>query len=198
MDDHQDTSQQANDLPANTFPRPAPSLHQLHGHVQHDANLGRVGDGQQDVHRMGVPQPVGNVGMQGEMRYPYINTPSYAAHYHPPPTPRQVPYVHMHQDLGVAEAVPAQARPFALDFPADNPGVFPGVWPDPAPPANMPLADLRDLAGRYLNNPDTHVNMLQIIEPGPQAGRGGGIEVRIVLQVAARCYLVLVVPRLKS
>src|SRR6266571_3472019 len=104
----------------------------------------------------------------------------------------------MHQDVGVAEAVPAQAHPFTpvcrtfllhdiqlnylvQDFPAaDPPEVFPGVWPHPAPPANMPPANgLRNLVGRYLNDPDTRVNMLRI-EPG----RDGRFEVWIVLELA--------------
>ena len=43
------------------------------------------------------------------------------------------------------------------------------------PPAN----GLRNLAGRFLNNPDTLVNMLWI-EPGP----GGRFVVRIELELA--------------
>ena len=63
---------------------------------------------------------------------------------------------------------------------ADPPNAFPGVWPHPAPPADMPPADgLRILAGRFLNNPDTLVNMLRI-EPGP----GGRFEVWIALELA--------------
>ncbi|KAI9455438.1 hypothetical protein BJY52DRAFT_642405 [Lactarius psammicola] len=184
MADYRVPPQQASDLPANTFPRPA--LHRSHGHVQHVANPHGAGDDQQDVHWEGVPQPVRNVAVQGEMQYPHrIDTPnSNAAHYHPPPPPypEQVPYVHMHRDVGVAEAVPAQAHHFAPDFPvADPPEVFPGVWPYPAPLANMPPANggLRNLAGRYINNPDTQVNMLRI-EPG----RGGRFEVWIVLELA--------------
>ena len=43
------------------------------------------------------------------------------------------------------------------------------------PPAN----GLRNLVNRYLNNPDTRVNVLQI-EPGP----GGRFEVWIALELA--------------
>ena len=44
----------------------------------------------------------------------------------------------------------------------------------------MPQANgLRILAGRFLNNPDTLVNMLRI-EPGP----GGSFEVWIALELA--------------
>jgi hypothetical protein len=46
---------------------------------------------------------------------------------------------------------------------ADPPEAFPGVQPHAAPPADMPPANgLRNLAGRFLNNPDTLVNMLRI------------------------------------
>jgi hypothetical protein len=119
----------------------------------------------------------------------------------------------MHRGDGVADPVPAQARPFAAipvcitfllhvsiqpnqlvqevqenydgygaHIPvADPPEAFPGVWPYPAPPADMPPAvnGLRDLAGRFLNNPGTRVNMLWV-EPGP----GGRFEVWIALELA--------------
>ncbi|KAH8996353.1 hypothetical protein EDB92DRAFT_1597641 [Lactarius akahatsu] len=155
-------------------------------------------DDQQDVHREGFPQPVGNVVVQGEMQYPrHIDAPNYnVIHYNPPPPPYpEVPYMHVHRDVGVAEAVPAQAHPFAPEvqenynglfgygaqFPAaDPPEAFPGVQPHPAPPADMPPANgLRNLASHYLNNPGTHVNMLRI-GPGP----GGRFEVLIALELA--------------
>ena|ERR1700761_4366762 len=61
---------------------------------------------------------------------------------------------------------------------ADPPGAFPGDHP--APHADMPPENgLRILAGRFLNNPDTLVNMLRI-EPGP----GGRFEVWIALELA--------------
>ncbi|KAH9036029.1 hypothetical protein EDB83DRAFT_2415390 [Lactarius deliciosus] len=198
--DHRVTSQQANPnhISANTYPHPA--LRQSQGHVQRNPHV--FGDDQQDVHREGVPQPAGNMVIQGEMQYPpRIDVPDYnMVHYHPPPSPYpEVPYAYIHRDVGVAEAIPAQALPFALnqevqgnyDRPfqvgygaqlraADPPEAFPGVWPHPAPPANMPLADgLRNLASHYLNNPDTRVNVLQI-EPGP----GGRFEVWIALDLA--------------
>ena len=60
------------------------------------------------------------------------------------------------------------------------PEAFPGVQPHAAPPADMPPANgLRNLAGRFLNNPDTLVNILWI-EPGP----GGRFVVRIELELA--------------
>jgi hypothetical protein len=64
---------------------------------------------------------------------------------------------------------------------ADPPEAFPGVQPYPAPPADMPPAanGLRNLAGRFLNNPGTLVNMLRI-EPG----RDGRFEVWIALELA--------------
>ncbi|KAH9023448.1 hypothetical protein EDB85DRAFT_1991137, partial [Lactarius pseudohatsudake] len=185
-----------NHISANTYPRT--SLRQSQGHVQRNPHV--FGDDQQDVHREGVPQLEGNVVMQGEMQYPpRIDVPDCnMVHYHPPPSPYlEVPYAHMHQDAGVAEAIPAQAHPFApnqevqgnYDGPfgygaqlraASPPEAVPGVWPHPAPPANMPPADgLRSLAGRYLNNPDTRVNVLRI-EPGP----GGRFEVWIALELA--------------
>ena len=70
---------------------------------------------------------------------------------------------------------------YGARFPAaDPPEAFPGVWPHPAEPANMPPANgLRNLAIRYLNNPDTHVNVLRI-EPGPS----GRFEVWLVLELA--------------
>jgi hypothetical protein len=63
----------------------------------------------------------------------------------------------------------------------DPPEAFPGVQPQPAPPADIPLAAnaLRNLAGRFLNNPGTLINMLRI-EPGP----GGRLEVWIALELA--------------
>lgn len=119
--------------------------------------------------------------------------------------------MHIHQDVGPAEAGPAQAHRLApvciifllriytvkhlvqdfenhdgvyapgAQFPAAGlPEAFPGVWPHPAPPADIPPANgLRILAARFLNNPDTLVNMLRI-EPG----HGGRFEVWIGLELA--------------
>ena len=65
---------------------------------------------------------------------------------------------------------------------ADPLEAFPGVQPPTAPPAGMsPANDLRNLAGRFLNNPDALVNMLRI-EPRP----GGRLVVWIALEFAAR------------
>ena len=67
-------------------------------------------------------------------------------------------------------------------FPAAvPPEAFSSVWPHPAPPADTPPAGngLRVLAGRFLNNPGTLINMLRI-EPGP----GGRFEVWIALELA--------------
>ena len=67
-------------------------------------------------------------------------------------------------------------------FPAGYPPeAFPGVRPYPAPPADMPPPGngLRDLVGRFLNNPGTLVNMLRI-EPGPN----GRLEVWVALELA--------------
>ncbi|KAN0131302.1 hypothetical protein V8E53_010882 [Lactarius tabidus] len=194
MADHQVPSQQANPILANTYPHPA--LHQLQGQNPHV-----VGDHQGDFHREGIPHPVGNVAMQGEIQYPpHIDAPNYnAAHYgqyHPLPLhyPQgpQLPFVHMHRDDRVAEPVPAQAHPFAQEenyddygayfpAPADPPEAYPRVRALPAPPADMPLAanGLRNLAERFLNNPGTLVNILRI-EPG----RDGRFEVWIALELA--------------
>ena len=71
---------------------------------------------------------------------------------------------------------------FGAYFPmADPPEDFPGVRPHPAPPADMPPAanGLRNLIGRFLNNPGTLVNMLRI-EPG----RNGRFEVWVALELA--------------
>ena len=121
--------------------------------------------------------------------------------------------MHMPWDVGVAEAVLAQAHPFAPvcrtfllhilvqlndlveevqenhdelhgygahPHAVDPLDAFPGVWPQPALPADMPPAiGLRILASRFLDNPDTLVNMLRI-EPGP----GGRFEVWIALELA--------------
>ncbi|KAN0131300.1 hypothetical protein V8E53_010880 [Lactarius tabidus] len=193
MADHRVPSQQANPISANAYPHPA--LNQFQGQNPHVA-----GNYQDGVHREGVPHLMGNVAMQGEMQYPpHIGVPNYdAAHYHPPPPPYlhapQIPYVHMRQGDGVAEAVepvPAQAHPIAPEaqehydgygahFPVVGPPeVFPGVWPHP--PADMPPAanGLRNLIVRFLNNPGTNVNMLRI-EPG----RDGRFEVWIALELA--------------
>ncbi|KAI9444249.1 hypothetical protein H4582DRAFT_1075739 [Lactarius indigo] len=149
-----------------------------------------AGGDQRDVHRDGVPQPVGNMVVQGEMQYPrHIDIPNY--NYHPPPPHYPaVPYVHTPRDARVAEAVLAQAHPFTPEvqenydglfgygaqFPAtdpDPPDAFPCVWPYPTPPASMlPANGLKNLAGRYLNNPDAHIKILRI-EPG----RSGHFEV---------------------
>ena len=114
----------------------------------------------------------------------------------------------MYRGDGVAEPVPAQAHPFApvcetfllhipiqlnyfvqerqgnydghgAYFPAAE--AFPGVRPYPTPPADMPQANnsLRNLVGRFLNNPGTLVNMLRI-EPGPN----GRFEVWVALELA--------------
>ena len=67
-----------------------------------------------------------------------------------------------------------------LELAADLPGAFPGVQPHAAAHADMPPANgLRNLAGRFLNSPDTLVNMLRI-EPGP----GGCFVVLIELELA--------------
>src|SRR6266702_7686907 len=70
---------------------------------------------------------------------------------------------------------------YGAQFPvADPPEAFPGMWPYPAPLANMPPPNgLRNLADRYLNNPNTRVNMVWI-EPGP----GGRFKVWIALELA--------------
>ena len=62
----------------------------------------------------------------------------------------------------------------------DPPEAVPaGVWPHPAPQVDIqPANGLRILASRFLNNPDTLVNMLRI-EPGP----GGRFEVWIALEL---------------
>jgi hypothetical protein len=63
---------------------------------------------------------------------------------------------------------------------ADPPEAFPGVQLHVAQPADMPPANgLRNLAGRFLNNPDTLVNMLRI-SPGPD----GRFVVWIELELA--------------
>ena len=65
---------------------------------------------------------------------------------------------------------------------ANPPEGYPGVRPHPAPPADflLPAANgLRNLAGCFLNNPATLVNMLRI-EPGPN----GRFLVRIALELA--------------
>ena len=67
-------------------------------------------------------------------------------------------------------------------FPAaDPPEAFPYFRPYPAPPADIPPAanGLRNLVGRFLNNPGTDVNMLRI-EPGPN----GRFQVWIALELA--------------
>ena len=71
---------------------------------------------------------------------------------------------------------------YRAHFPAaDPPEAFPGVWPHPAPPAEMPPTanGLRNLAGHFLNNPGTLINMLRI-EPGPN----GRFKVWIALELA--------------
>ena len=69
-------------------------------------------------------------------------------------------------------------------FPAADPAeaeAFPNVQPYPSPPTDTPAAanDLRDLAGRLLNNPGTLVNILQI-----KRGPNGRFHVWIALELA--------------
>jgi len=192
MADHRAPSHQPNPVMANIY-----TAHQLHGQNPH---VVQVGDDLQGGHRDGVVQPVGNAVMQGEMQYPrQIDAPNHnVAHYHPPPPahPAEVPNVHM-WDVGGAEFVLGQAHPFAPEVQdnndglhgydygahlpvADPPEAFPGFQPHAAPPVDMPPANgLRNLAGRFLNNPDTLINMLRI-EPGP----GGRFVVWIELELA--------------
>ncbi|KAH9018661.1 hypothetical protein EDB84DRAFT_1518741 [Lactarius hengduanensis] len=198
MAHHRAPYQQADHLPANAFP--LPPLHQAHGHVQpRVVNPHIAGDDQQDINRQeGVPQPLGNVVEQDEMQYPrHIGAPNYnPAHYYPPPPPYpEDPYVRIHRDVGVAQGFLAEAHDlppavqenhdgrfgYGAQFPAaDPPGAFHNVWPDPAPPAHMlPVNGLRNLLGRYLNNPDTLINVVWI-EPGP----GGRFKVWIALEMA--------------
>lgn len=188
MADHRIPPQQANHISANTPPHLA--LPRLQGQ-----NFNVAPDDQQGIHREAVPQPADNVVMQNEMQYPrHIDPVNYnAAYYHYPIPP--YPVVHLHRDVGVAEAVPAQVLPVvpAQEFQecrdglhagarfhaADPPEDVHGVWPHHNPPADIPPANgLRILAGRLLNNPDTLVNMLRI-EPGPD----GRFEVWIALQL---------------
>ena len=71
---------------------------------------------------------------------------------------------------------------YGAHFPAaDPPEALPDVRPYPAPPVDMPPAanDLRNLLGRFLNNPGTDLNMFQIVP-----GRNGRFEVWIVLELA--------------
>ncbi|KAF8260628.1 hypothetical protein EI94DRAFT_1747941 [Lactarius quietus] len=161
---HRVPSQQAN--PNTDYPQAHPAFHQLHGHVQRNHYVG--GDYQQNVHREIVPQPLGNVVMQGEMQHPrHINAPNYnVAPYHPPAL---LPYLEAPDEV--------QENHDGLD---GYDAQFPMANPPEAPTRNMPPADgLRILAGRYLNNPGTLVNMLRI-EPSP----GGRFEVRLVLELA--------------
>ncbi|KAH9015748.1 hypothetical protein EDB83DRAFT_2321268 [Lactarius deliciosus] len=156
-----------------------------------------VGNDQQNFHREAIPQPIGNVAMQDQIQYPHhIGAPHYNAAQNLPPLPPypEVPYVHMHRDVGAAQGVQFQAHGFAqapgvrenhgapfgygAQFPVAGPPEA-GIWPHLAPRANVPQANgLRNLAGRYLNNPDTLVNVVRI-EPSPD----GGFEVWIVLEL---------------
>ncbi|KAF8260535.1 hypothetical protein EI94DRAFT_1748149 [Lactarius quietus] len=200
MADHLVPSQPAN--PCQQIHAPSHcALHRLdcqNPHVARD-------DQQGSLHREGAPQPMGNVVMQDEVRYPqHIDTPNYnPAQYYPPPPqvlPQypEDPHMHMHWNVGAAGAAPAaEAYPFApgpevqvnhdglygyaAHFPAVGPPeAFPGVWPQPAPPADMPEVNvLKDVIGRFLNNPGTHVNVFRI-ERGPH----GRFEVWIALELA--------------
>ncbi|KAH9015751.1 hypothetical protein EDB83DRAFT_2528944 [Lactarius deliciosus] len=181
MADYRVPSQQEDRLSANTFSRPV--LHRSHGNEQRMANPHVAGDDQQAVHQDGAPQPLGNVPMQVEMQYPHhVGAPRFhynAIPYHPPQPPYpEDPYARMHRDN--LSPPPMYIKPIKLaqeaeenhnglfgydaQFPAaDPPETFPGVWQHPAPLVNMPPANgLRNLAGRYLNNPDTRINMVWI------------------------------------
>ncbi|KAF8261888.1 hypothetical protein EI94DRAFT_1833075 [Lactarius quietus] len=128
---------------------------------------------------------MGNVIMQGEMQYPqHVDVPNYynAAHYYPPPgPPPQYPEdPHMYWNVEAVEAVPAQAQPFPRSQRYKRIAMAFMAMPHPAPPADMPPANgLRDLAGRFFNNPEAHVITLRI-EPGPR----GRFEVLIALELA--------------
>ncbi|KAN0136065.1 hypothetical protein V8E53_006226 [Lactarius tabidus] len=100
-------------LPENPFLASAP--HQPHGHVQqHLAIPHMAGDGQQHAHRDGVPQPVANGAMQGQIQYPHqIDEPHYnSAQYHPAPLYPEVPYMHIPRDVGPTHEAPVQAQAF--------------------------------------------------------------------------------------
>ena len=82
----------------------------------------------------------------------------------------------------MAQEVQQNHNGYDAQFPAAGPAeAFPYAWPYPAPLVDMPLAayGLRDLVGRFLNNPGTDINMLRI-EPG----RNGRFEVWIALELA--------------
>ena len=79
---------------------------------------------------------------------------------------------------GVRENFDGYGAHFAA---VDPPVAYPGNRPYPAPPVDMPPAanGLRNLVGRFLNNPGTIVNMLRIV-PGPN----GRFEVWVALELA--------------
>ena len=82
----------------------------------------------------------------------------------------------------VVQGVQENYDGYGAHFPAADPlEAFPNVQPYPAPPVDMqPAANrLRNLVGRFLNNPGTLVNMLRI-EPGPN----GRFEVWVALELA--------------
>ncbi|KAH9018164.1 hypothetical protein EDB84DRAFT_1581604 [Lactarius hengduanensis] len=199
MPGHHVRPQQAGHLSAETtFPRPVP--HQPHGHVVQNAAVPLPAyGGQQQVHvHEDVPLPAENAAVQGLIQDAHrLPPPEYEAAYHQfHPYYPMVPYMQIQQDGRVAQGVPAHLQAVAPEVqenhdnifeyaPADPavgpPQYFPGPEPLPyqAPLANAAPADgLRNLAGRYINNPGTRINMLRI-EPG----LAGHFEVWIVLEM---------------
>ncbi|KAH9165927.1 hypothetical protein EDB89DRAFT_2076363 [Lactarius sanguifluus] len=168
-----------------------------HSHPQKSVPLPAYG-GRQQVHE-DVPLPAENAAVQGLIQDAHrLPPPEYEAAYHQfHPDYPMAPFMQIQQDGRVPQGVPAHLQATAPEVqenhdnifgyaPADPavgpPQYFPGPEPLPyqAPLANAAPADgLRNLAGRYINNPGTRINMLRI-EPGI----AGHFEVWIVLEMA--------------
>ncbi|KAI0249232.1 hypothetical protein BJV78DRAFT_1229208 [Lactifluus subvellereus] len=97
----------------------------------------------------------------------------------PPPGGPVLPY--MCHNVRVAQGFPAQPEPIV---PHVAPGPAQAAFPDPSvqhvpAPDQLAAENLRHLADRFLNHPDTQIEAV-LMEPGP----GGRFKVMISLEIA--------------
>ncbi|KAH9992010.1 hypothetical protein BJV74DRAFT_795886 [Russula compacta] len=194
-----DTQPQAHHFPGDSFPRTVPRLRDPH--VPHnDGAFPATGNGQPECQWEDVPPAIRNGAMQGRLQDPYhINVANYRiAHYPPLPGGPTAPYMHVNVELDQGgpereEAIyPLDLSPqgnqeneiFGYDPQRLLPGSTQAAFPNPsahqAPALDRPAAEnLRRLASRYLQHPDSQIDMIRM-EPG-SAGR---YRVVIVLEMA--------------
>jgi len=156
-------------------------------------------DGQLEDHLdIDIPQLVGDVAGQGRLHDPHHVDVAYrgVVGYHPPPL-HDPAVQYIFPDVGHDQGINAQVQPNAPGNQGHSPFVHARVsqhaarGPDPAvfhdpfvhqiPAAGQPLAaaeNIRQLASRYLNHPDSRVDMFYM-EPGA----AGDCDVMIKLKI---------------